>query len=344
MSTNFCRSDDILNLTDPLIANEWLRSESEKIVVDMIIPIVSAFGVFGNTVFLIMIARLKEMRTSLNAFLANLAICDIMFLLFANFWYIFYSSHSPIDLTLDVKSSLGCALYIVTTRIWYGASLAFTTLISVERFYAICNPLKHRVLRGTTRTFKLTFVIWVMSFLAALSLVPDFVIFRNLCLLWPPSHEYQHLPKRFSRCDPIDVFAKGYAAFITLVTLFAAMVVNIYLYVRIISTLHRRPVAAISDQENQSKADQIRNQVARTLIANGVIFFICQTPYRIKELVEFFAYVDEDGEGILDTDSLNSLVVLSQACLFLNSVVNPYLYVFSCQHYRKGMVKAFCAW
>ena len=343
MSTNHCRSDDILNLTDPLIANEWLRSESEKIVVDMIIPIVSAFGVFGNTVFLIMIARLKEMRTSLNAFLANLAICDIMFLLFANFWYIFYSSHSPIDLTLDVKSSLGCALYIVTTRIWYGASLAFTTLISVERFYAICNPLKHRVLRGTTRTFKLTFVIWVMSFLAALSLVPDFVIFRNLCLLWPPSHEYQHLPKRFSRCDPIDVFSKGYAAFITLVTLFAAMVVNIYLYVRIISTLHRRPVSAISDQENQSKADQIRNQVARTLIANGVIFFICQTPYRIKELVEFFAYVDEDGEGILDTDSLNSLVVLSQACLFLNSVVNPYLYVFSCQHYRKGMVKAFCA-
>lgn len=50
-----------------------------------------------------------------------------------------------------------------------------------------------------------------------------------------------------------------------------------------IASQFRRPKATASEtiEKQKANADRVRNQVARTLIINGVIFFLCQTTYRL---------------------------------------------------------------
>ena len=341
-TSSICFLNDYIDLSDRLIADQWLRSDIDRLIVNVVIPLVSGLGIFANGAFLFMVIRLPEMRTSLNSFLANLAVCDMMFLVFSNFWFIFYSSHSPINATLDVRSSIGCVSYILTTRLWYAASLELMTLISVERFYAICRPMKHRIMKGQMHTFKLLITMWVVAFMISFSLVPEFTVFRDVCLIWPQTRQYQNLPKRFSYCDPIHPLAVPFAALLEMVTMLAAVIANVYFYARIVIALHQRPAIMNASEENQgqkNKVDSIRNQVAKTLVINGIIFFLCQTPYRVISLEVILKYID--GVGFLNTEEYGFILVNGQACLFLNAVVNPYLYIFSCKHYRKAMIKAF---
>ena len=193
-------SNMIIDMRDPEMADQLIASDSRRFVVNVIIPVFSAVGVFGNAAFTFMIIRLHDLQTSLNALLVNLAVCDIAFLLVANMWYAF--GKSDIDLLLDVKSEIGCAVYVLTTRPWYYASLAIMTIISVERFYAICKPLQHRMIRGGKRTFKILLAMWIVAVLFAITKVPGKFAFKEACVLWPPMEIYKDLPTVKRVCDP----------------------------------------------------------------------------------------------------------------------------------------------
>ena len=335
--TGSCNSNMIIDMRDPTMADQWIATDSERFVVNVIIPVISAVGVFGNAAFTFMIFRLPELRTSLNAFLVNLAVCDITFLLLANIWGIFISD---IDLLLDVKSAIGCAFYVLTTRIGYYASLGIMTIISMERFYAICKPLQHRIRRGGKRTFKILLAIWIVTVLMAMTCVPGDVVFSEACVLWPPMEIYKDLPtvKRF--CDPINIIAKIYEDLMTWVTFVVAFIINFWLYVRIILALQSRPVMSASgvDDSQKSNADRVRNQVARTLILNGVVFFLCQIPFRVYTLHHIL--ITMFNIDILGSHG-NFILNIGHIFLFLNSIINPFLYILSSQFYRQSMIKAF---
>ena len=84
-------------------------------------------------------------------------------------------------------------------------------------------------------------------------------------------------------------------------------------------------------------AARIRNQISRTLIACGIIFFACQSPYRIAKL-DFL--LDDLELSIFDDELFNTLLSLGQVLILLNSAINPYLYGLTCKHYRHAIIKA----
>ena len=335
--TSSCNSNLIFDLSDPVLADQWVATDIERFFVHVFIPVVSAVGVFGNAAFMFMVFRLPELRTSLNAYLVNLAVCDIMFLLFVNFWYALYTS--DVDLKLDVKSALGCAFYMITTRVWYLGSVELMTIISVERFYAICKPLQHIMMRGKRRTFKILLAIWFVAVLVALTVVPNNVVFKEACVLWPPMEIYEDLPTIKRLCYPVNIQAEIYDNMMALIDFVGPLIVNIWLYVCIILALQSRPVISASgvDERQKANADRVRNQVARTLILNGVVFFLCQTPYRFHNLHTLLTIMR--GYGILGS-RYHFIISVGHIFLLMNSVINPFLYVFSCQFYRQSLMKA----
>ncbi len=44
------------------------------------------------------------------------------------------------------------------TFLFYGASITFVSLVSFERFLAICYPMRHRLMKGNQRTIKLIII------------------------------------------------------------------------------------------------------------------------------------------------------------------------------------------
>ena len=184
--------------------------------------------------------------------------------------------------------------------------------------------------------------MWIVAFMRSFSLVPEFAVFRDVCgLIWPKTGQYQNLPKRLSYCDPIHPLAVPCSALLEMIT---ATIVNLYFYTRIIFALYIFafcPAASEDNQSQKNKIDSARNQVAKTLVTNGIIFFLFQMPYKVISLDILLREID--GVGISSTEAKYGFVlIIGQACLFLNAVVNPYLYVFSCKHYRKAIIEALC--
>ena len=85
LSFNSCKEGmDVANLTSfspEFVRAEYLYHPAEKVFITIITPMLSIFGVIGNGTFLFIVAKLPEMRTFTNAFLVNVAVCDILFLL-----------------------------------------------------------------------------------------------------------------------------------------------------------------------------------------------------------------------------------------------------------------------
>ena len=62
-------------------ALDLLYDIHEKVLTLAVMPSILGIGILGNLTFLIVVVRLQRMRTIVNYYLANLAVCDALFLL-----------------------------------------------------------------------------------------------------------------------------------------------------------------------------------------------------------------------------------------------------------------------
>ena len=342
-------SDTIFNLTNPDKAYHFLYGPLDKLLITVVVPAVSLLGILGNLAFLFMCIRVKELRKApVTIYLANLAVCDILFLLATNGWYVLSLFTNPVNLAFPVDSTLGCALWVISTHWWYPASLGFITLISFERYFAICRPMTHRM-NKKARNLNHVLVTWILALLLTVTIVPQYGKFSTNCMLWPETEDFADLPVMVNECEAVNQIADIYANLVAIMLLILTLVINFVLFVRIISAL-RNHAKRSRRRSVSSVADRASTQVTRTLVANGIIFFICQLPLRVFTLDDVFDNLDDimndnldDKFNFLSSQYLESFILLvGRAFLLLNAVINPFLYVFSCQHYRQAMVRAFC--
>ena len=344
MVAEFCSSNlvdvDFRNLSNPDVAKKWLYSSTDIFIITVIIPIVSLIGVAANGSFLYMCLRVEEVRdSSVTVYLFNLAVCDILFLIFTTILYtvILQPAKTKTLAYWPANSSVGCSALTVSIYTWYFASLGFITLISVERYCAICKPFSRINAIERRRIIKLIIGVWIFGFLLCLTLAPQYAHFQYYCIIWPDTPEFYDLPTLINDCEPVSKISIIWGSLLSIVSLMLTMIVNCFMYVAIIISLSKRPTSSTT-----SRAERTRYQVTRTLVANGIIFFICQVPYRIWSLDDFMDRVFEDVD-LLDSLPKETLVItIGRAFVLINSIINPFLYVFSCEHYRKSMVQAFC--
>ena len=238
------------------------------------------------------------------------------------------------------ESNLDCVVYYMTTRLWYCASVILLTFISTERFLAICAPLRHRLMIGKKRTLKLLILAWSLASLCTVAGAPGKLRLQTSCLIWPPGEKYQNLPTVYRYCESINDIAEVIVEALILLSFMVLFTINVILYARIIIALSSRRISTPNKSiNNVSKPELVRNQVARTLVINGIVFFICQLPYRIISLDRMVEAIC--GVPVLERHTHFTLKAVGHAFLFLNSNINPFLYVGSCRHYRQAMRDAF---
>ncbi|XP_072024898.1 succinate receptor 1-like [Amphiura filiformis] len=325
-----------INLTHPEAASAWIFSETDKIVNVIVIPIISSIGLLGNLAFLFSIFRLRSMQTSLNVFTRSLAVADAAYLIAVIYWALM--DYQKTKIPNDAFGSWAeCGVFSIVIHMSYFASVGFITLISVERYLAICDPLKHRAMKSKGRAHRLAAIVWIVALVIAAAYVPQFA-FTKFCLIWPDSEEYGSFPTVFKACLPLNVYVAIYAMLIAIVSFILALLINGTIYVKIILALTRR-----SDKDvhlHQDKTAKLRNQVTRILVINGIIFFICQMPYRIANTDNL---MDNLGSGydLLSKKEYDTVHNIGISFFILNSCINPYLYIMGSRQYRNAMFDAF---
>ncbi|XP_072046231.1 neuropeptides capa receptor-like [Amphiura filiformis] len=336
---DLCSSTIVVNLTSEEAAMRWLWGNTDKLIITVILPCVVTIGVLGNLAFLFTVVRLKRMHTITNYYLCHLAIADILFLVVSAGLYIWVYFSSPITHDVPYKSSLGCCLTFFPIFLCYFSSVGIVTLVSLERYYAICNPIQHRAIQGMHRTTKFLASTWFVAILLAALATPRFGLLKQVCLQWPESEPFKHLADNYHDCFSVGPEFSVYPEVIQSLIFVISFTVSLFCYIKIVFALTHRSIEGDNTADNNvTQMQNVRNQIARLLILNGIVFFVCQAPYRVASVNNIIRIIG--GEVILNKDGAGTLLLVSRASLFLNSAINPYLYALSSPFYRSAFREA----
>ncbi|KAG7261645.1 hypothetical protein CRUP_036424, partial [Coryphaenoides rupestris] len=116
-------------------------------------------SVFGNLLILLVLAVNKRMRTVTNTFLLSLALSDLMMAVFC----------MPFNLIPNILKDFifGAAMCKIVSYLM-GISVSISTFslvaIAIERYSAICNPLKSRVWQTHSHAYRVIAGTWGLAF------------------------------------------------------------------------------------------------------------------------------------------------------------------------------------
>ena len=267
--------------------------------------------VFGNTLTLISIRRFQWLQTPLNALVGNLALSDMLI------GICFIPLHvlgTFMELNKFRAMCLTNLTILVTLLL---ASLISMLAISVERYYSVAFPWKHRASRRHLFVKIFIPVCWIGVICFAIIPLSGWNNFKDgqknnkcqLYLMWPKTLKY-----------------------ILNSTIIFIIAVNIILFLLIINiALNRKPASYSTEQEVRLRVNQT---LAKTymLMAVSAIFIFCWTPFCVISL--FMLIGDTDDLKLLQTWTLNLGL--------LNSGLNWLIYGVKNEKFRKAFRLLLC--
>ncbi|XP_071790425.1 growth hormone secretagogue receptor type 1-like [Asterias amurensis] len=343
--TEICSGGDfVIDFTDDAAASFWTRSENEILLVYIGVPLVVAIGVPGNLAFLFTLFRVKEMQTITNFYLANLAVSDLLYIsLFAGYNTGAYFIAPDVANTFVVTSWLGCAVVTFSLDVLYFGSNLMVTLVAIERFYAICHPLKSRQSRSSGRALLLVTIFWAVAIGCSFAVVSRMSRYRTGCVMWPEDDGNSGTrPSTVNFCLPGEPWVTLctqilYVGFWTI-----GMLVNSYMYYRIVRRLGLHTFATSADGGNQQaeKKKKVRRQVAKMLIISSIVYFLLQSP-RVIILNVLGLIKAASGITIVQQGQVTILWPITVFLSLVNSAVNPIIYNTTNARYRAAILQAF---
>ncbi|XP_069994914.1 uncharacterized protein [Penaeus vannamei] len=152
--------------------------------------VIFLLGVVGNSLVIVTLLQNRKMRTITNVFLLNLAISDLLLGVFC----------MPVTLVGSllrdfIFGAVMCRLIPYFQAVSISVSVWTLVAISLERYYAICQPLRSRGWQTLSHAYKIISIVWLLSLvamapIAALSkLLPIGSTNRHKCReMWPSLH------------------------------------------------------------------------------------------------------------------------------------------------------------
>ncbi|KAM3829296.1 chemerin-like receptor 1 [Vipera latastei] len=297
--------------------NASLRN-SMHILSMVIYSIAFLLGVTGNSL-VIFITGFHMKRTVNAVWFLNLAIADLVFTFFLplSVAYIALGFHWPFGKLL-------CKLISTVAFLNMFASVFLLTIISMDRCVSVMCP----VWAQNHRTPQLASLVALGIWLAALALSSPYFVFRDL--KGPPVEEnITHCYNNFALSDSFqseEVVKLGeYRAQALVLTRFVAgflvpFVIILFCYgiitVRLKGTRLTRSTRPF-----------------KIMVAVVVAFFICWFPYHV------FSFLEMSAAGV--TPGLQTFLMvgipLASSLAYLNSCLNPFLYVFVGQDFREKL-------
>lgn len=119
-------------------------------------------GVTGNLMTILVVTKYKDMRTTTNLYLSSMAFSDLL---------IFFCM--PLDLYRIWRyrpwnfGNILCKLFQFVSECCTYSTILNITALSVERYFAICFPLRAKVIVTKGRVRGVILVLWIVSFFSA---------------------------------------------------------------------------------------------------------------------------------------------------------------------------------
>ena len=122
--------------------------------------VVVVTGLIGNIMVVLVVAKASSMHTPTNCYLVSLAIADVCVLVSSSLQN-FVECFTIIDQW--VFGAAGCSILIFLQYLGINASSLSITAFTVERYIAICHPMKAQTMCTVSRAKKIIIGLWVFG-------------------------------------------------------------------------------------------------------------------------------------------------------------------------------------
>ncbi|ELU11863.1 hypothetical protein CAPTEDRAFT_209653 [Capitella teleta] len=293
----------------------------ERVIFVITYSLVMVVGLLGNSMVLVTIGKFLGTKSVTNTFIASLACADLLVIMICLPFQINYVWRGG-----WAAGKYACYVVIYLYYASYIASCLTLTAMSIERWLAICFPMRAQYASSSGRARKTALLVWVISFALAVPAIFVVITERDSCLIR-------------IRQTPLLRF---FTVYVGAVIFFIPLIVMATAYTHTAITLWKsiktnREMNATAKQANgKGDAGSERLKVIQMLISVLVIFAFCWTPNLVMDIAESFGY------GILPGLSAKNQRYIDRAfaCLtFANSCLNPLLYAFLSLQFRTGFLR-----
>ncbi|XP_033126929.1 endothelin receptor type B-like [Anneissia japonica] len=324
-----------LNVSDDVTEDSYHVTTLEVI---LIIPDILVFiiGIIGNGTLCLIIFANQSMRTRHNTLICNLAVGDLIFLLFNVPIKIIHTFNPTI-----FDSVASCKMASICSVITIAVSSLSIAALSAERYFASATA------RNTTMTvLKLKKIvvptIWICAIICS---IPVLVLAKIM----------DHGGKTYCQYMPVETsYAIAYEVMIGIALIIIPLIITVAFYLSMARKLVRdysemSAGGSSSREENSVHHDSVsrqrrergRQSLAATVIAIAVIFGICWLPITFFNILIKVALHNEMWY-ILDWPGLHALGQVLGIFSHMNSCVNPIVLYIRSRTYHTYFNKYLC--
>lgn len=295
-----------------------LDSTAFKITVSVALSVLILITVAGNVVVCLAVGLNRRLRSLTNCFIVSLAITDLLLGLLV----LPFSAIYQLSCTWNF-GKVFCNIYTSLDVMLCTASILNLFMISLDRYYAITDPLRYPVLVTPARVGVSLVLIWAVSI--TLSFLP-------IHLEWNSRNKTSGVNSTLVSCKVQVNLVYGLVD--GLVTFYVPLVVMCVTYCRIFQ-IARDQAKRIHHLSSWKAATVREHKATVTLAAVMGAFIVCWLPY-----FTVFVY-----RGLAGDDAVNK--ALEAVVLWLgyaNSALNPILYAALNRDFRTAYQQLLRCW
>uniref|UniRef100_A0A3B5AQL9 Delta-type opioid receptor-like n=1 Tax=Stegastes partitus TaxID=144197 RepID=A0A3B5AQL9_9TELE len=308
---NVTFSEDLLPA--PSKSNETSRVDTRDttsliiaVCITALYSLICVVGLLGNVLVMYGVVRYTKMKTATNIYIFNLALADALATSTLPFQSAKYLMNTWPFGELLCKVVMAIDYYNMFTSI-------FTlTMMSVDRYIAVCHPVKALDFRTPTKAKLINVCIWILSSAVG---VPVMIMAvtragnKPLILSFPKPDWY------WDTVTKICVFIFAFVVPVLVITICYGLMILRLKSVRLLS--------------GSKEKDRNLRRITRMVLVVVAAFIVCWTPIHIFIIVK--TMVNIDHKNLLVVACWHLCIALG----YTNSSLNPVLYAFLDENFKR---------
>lgn len=303
--------------------------------------VIMLLAVTGNAATILVIGVNREMRTVTNIFLLSLAVSDSLIALV----------NMPVQLTIYLRNewTMGeaiCRFSPYVQGVVIVASILTLTTLAIDRYYAICHPLRARHVHTVTRAIILASSIWAVALLLVIPqifvqrLEPKLVFETDEATGAASSLRTAYVCVEYFESQRLAVV---YTCFFYVVLYIFPVVTMVATYGTIAVRLwRRRPIGESADaRRDGDRRLREKQRIVRMLVVVVFLFVVSWFPFFTLQV---YLLCDE-AEQRVTLHSFRVAMAFLQLIGYSNSCANPIVYCFMNDSFQTNFLKTLrCRW
>ncbi|XP_042320841.1 thyrotropin-releasing hormone receptor [Sceloporus undulatus] len=322
------------NETEFLPNREMVTIEYQVVTI-LLVLLICGLGIVGNIMVVMVVLRTKHMRTPTNCYLVSLAVADLMVLVAAGLPNITESIYGS-----WVYGYLGCLCITYLQYLGINASSCSITAFTVERYIAICHPIKAQFLCTFSRAKKIIIFVW--AFTSIYCMLWFFLLDLNTIVYKETTIVACGYKVPRSYYSPI--YMMDFGIFYVMPMILATVLYGLIARILFLNPISSGPKEKSKTWKNGSSplnkskttnkginsAAASRRQVTKMLAVVVILFAFLWMPYRTLVVINSF---------LSQPFQENWFLLFCRICIYLNSAINPVIYNLMSQKFRAAFRK-----